>query len=86
MEELFEKLVYSHLKEYYPRTKFFTTSGDMVGSNYTWINKESNSKTYTYLFKSEQHWCAIIATKIRGKAVLVNALSILGFTVVDLYD
>lgn len=86
MEELFEELVYKHLKEYYPKTKFETTSGEVGGNKYTWINHKKNWQTYIYLTKYRgQYWCAVIATNaLKGKDILMNELSILGFMVVEL--
>lgn len=87
MEELFKELVYKHLKEYYPRSKFETTSGEIAGNEYTWINRRSNWQTYIYLTKHRIHhcWCVVITVgNFKGKDVLMKELSILGFMVLDL--
>lgn len=87
MKELFEELVYKHLREYHPRTKFETLSDKVTGIEYTWINKKSNWQTYIYLTKHRiQHcWCVVITTdKLKGKDILMKELSILGFMVTDL--
>lgn len=86
MEELFEELVYKHLKEHYPRTKFYTLADTIAGNRYVWINKISNWQTYIYLTKYRgQDWCAVITVNgFKGRDILTNELSILGFTVFDL--
>lgn len=87
MEELFEELVYKHLKEHYPKTKFETLSGEVGGNTYTWVSKKSNNQTYIYLTKHRIHhcWCAVISVgDFRGKDILINELSILGFMVYEL--
>lgn len=87
MEELFEELVYKHLKEYYPRSKFYTLADTIAGNRYVWINKKSNWQTYIYLTKHrEKHcWCAVISVSdFKGRDMLISELSILGFMVYEL--
>lgn len=86
MEELFEELVYKHLKEYYPRTKFYTLADTIAGNKYVWINKKSNWQTYIYLTKHRgQDWCAVISVSdFKGMDILISELSILGFMVFNL--
>ena len=86
MEELFEELVYKHLREYHPRTKFCTLSDNIGGIRYIWINKKKDWQTYIYLTKFRgQYWYAVITTNaLKGKDILMKELSILGFMVTDL--
>jgi hypothetical protein len=83
MEELFEEVVFKHLKEYYPRTKFYTTSSMIGGNKYIWVNKQSNFTTYAYLtyFRGEYWYACITNNSFKGKDVLSKELSILGFRV-----